>query len=108
MNPSALRALCELADIDVRGKRALKLVLVSDRPLLPIIDPLLPINETSAMESISKRLTHDFHLRPMSVYPTISILVRTSPLQCFHSMWKAPIQEGISGQPVFPLSSPAC
>jgi len=66
LNPSALRALCELADIDVRGKRALKLVLVSDRPLLPIIDPLLPINETSAMESISKRLTHDFHLRPMS------------------------------------------
>jgi len=59
LNPSALRALCELADIDVRGRSALKIVLVSDRPLSPII-------ETSAMGSISKRLTHDFHLRPMS------------------------------------------
>jgi len=59
LNPSALRALCELANLDIRGKSALKIVLVSDRPLLPVID-------APAMESISRRLTHDFHLRPMS------------------------------------------
>ena len=46
--------------ISLRGlPGALKIVLVSDRPLLPII-------ESPAMNSISKRLTHDFHLRPMS------------------------------------------
>ena len=55
---SALRALCELANLAVRGTSALKIVLVSDRPLLPIIESL-------AMDSISKRLTHDVHLRPM-------------------------------------------
>jgi len=59
LNPSALRALCELANLKLRGTSALKIVLVSDRPLLSII-------ESPAMDSISKRLTHDFHLRPMS------------------------------------------
>jgi pSer/pThr/pTyr-binding forkhead associated (FHA) protein/type II secretory pathway predicted ATPase ExeA len=59
LKASALRTLCELADLDVRGIRALKIVLVSDRPLLSIID-------APDMQSISRRLTHDFHLRPMS------------------------------------------
>lgn len=59
LKASALRALCELANQKVRGTSALKMVLVSDRPLQKLI-------EAPAMESIRKRLTHDFHLRPMS------------------------------------------
>ena len=58
LNPSALRALCELADLKVRHVCALKMILVSDRALLPMI-------KAPAMESIHKRVTHDFHLRPM-------------------------------------------
>jgi len=59
MNPSALRTICELADIRVRNGSALKIVLVSDRSLGAII-------KAPAMDSIAKRLLHDFHLRPMS------------------------------------------
>jgi type II secretory pathway predicted ATPase ExeA len=59
LNPSALRALCDLANLEVRGTSALKIVLVSDRSLKSII-------ESPAMECLSKRLTKDFHLRPMS------------------------------------------
>jgi len=59
LKASALRALCELADLKVRGTSALKIVLVSDRPIFSLID-------APAMESISVRLTHDFHIRPMS------------------------------------------
>lgn len=59
LNPSALRAVCELAELRVRYGSALKIVLVSDRSLAPMI-------EAPAMESIAKRLLHDFHLRPMT------------------------------------------
>jgi len=59
LNPSALRSLCELATLKVRNTSALKIVLVSDRPLRDIID-------SPAMECISGRLSHDFHLHPMS------------------------------------------
>ncbi len=59
LNPSALRAVCELATLEVRNTSALKMVLVSDRPLRTIID-------SPAMECISGRLLHDFHLHPMS------------------------------------------
>ena len=59
LNPSALRALCELAELKLRGVSALKMVLVSDRSLMPII-------EAPAMASIHNRLTHDFHLHPMT------------------------------------------
>lgn len=58
LNPSALRALCELADLRVRYGSALKMVLISDRSLAPMI-------KAPAMHAISKRLLHDFHLRPM-------------------------------------------
>ncbi|MDA0707377.1 MAG: FHA domain-containing protein [Proteobacteria bacterium] len=67
LNPSALRALCELADFNVRGKSALKMILVSDRPLMHII-------ESAPMEGIRKRLTHDFHLHPMSSADAIDYL----------------------------------
>ena len=59
LKASALRALCELADLEVRGTKALKMVLVSDRPLKTLI-------QAPAMECIARRLTHDFHLRPMT------------------------------------------
>ena len=59
LNPSALRAICELATLKVRNTSALKMVLVSDRPLRSIID-------APAMECISARLLHDFHLHPMT------------------------------------------
>lgn len=59
LNPSALRALCELAALAVNRLSALKIVLVSDRSLLAMIN-------APAMECIAERLTHDFHLRPMS------------------------------------------
>jgi len=58
LNPSALRALCELADLRVQMGSALKIVLVSDRSLGPIV-------KAPAMESLSRRLLHDFHMRPM-------------------------------------------
>jgi type II secretory pathway predicted ATPase ExeA len=59
MNPSAMHTLCELADLRVRMGSALKIVLVSDRSLGEIIS-------SPAMESISRRLLHDFHLHPMT------------------------------------------
>ena len=59
LNPSALRALCELAELRVRATSALKLVLVSDRSLQPIM-------ASQAMAAMAKRLVHDFHLRPMN------------------------------------------
>jgi pSer/pThr/pTyr-binding forkhead associated (FHA) protein/type II secretory pathway predicted ATPase ExeA len=59
LNPSAMRALCELASIQKRHGSALKLIVVSDRALKRLIS-------SPEMESLSKRITHDFHLRPMS------------------------------------------
>ncbi len=67
LNPSALRVLCELAKWRVRRICALKLVLVSDRSLQSIID-------APAMERISRRLTADFHLRPMTCAETDTYL----------------------------------
>lgn len=67
LNPSALRALCELADLKVRNSSALKMVLVSDRSLLTIM-------QASPMACIYKRLTHDFHLHPMTNSEAIEYL----------------------------------
>jgi len=59
LNPSALRVLCELAGLRVRTKSALRLILASDRSISPII-------RAPAMEEISRRLTGDFHLEPLT------------------------------------------
>ncbi|MCH9694791.1 MAG: FHA domain-containing protein [Gammaproteobacteria bacterium] len=67
LNPSALRALCELAELKVRTGSAIKLVLVSDRSLSTMAG-------AAAMEPIAKRLLHDFHLRPMSQAETSNYL----------------------------------
>jgi type II secretory pathway predicted ATPase ExeA/pSer/pThr/pTyr-binding forkhead associated (FHA) protein len=63
LNPSALRALCSLADLKcIRANKltsALKIVLVSDRSLESII-------EAPAMAAIARRITVNFQMRPMS------------------------------------------
>lgn len=59
MDPSALRTLCELADLRVRSGSALKIVLVGDRPLAGIM-------KAPAMGSIARRMLHNHHLRPMT------------------------------------------
>jgi len=58
LKPSALRALCELADLKTRSGSALKIVLVSDQSLSGLVS-------APSMESIASRLLHDFHLHPM-------------------------------------------
>lgn len=67
MKPSALRVLCELAELRVRQKSALRLLLVSDRSIDTIIS-------APAMECISSRLTGDFELGPMTEYETTDYL----------------------------------
>ena len=59
LNPSALRALCELAELRARMGSALKLVLVSDHSMCSMMG-------APAMNAISKRILHDFHLQPMT------------------------------------------
>jgi len=59
LNPSALRSLCELAELRVRHASALKMILVSDRSMRPIMT-------AQAMAPISKRVVQDVHLRPMN------------------------------------------
>jgi type II secretory pathway predicted ATPase ExeA/pSer/pThr/pTyr-binding forkhead associated (FHA) protein len=59
LNPSALRVLCELAELRTRSGSALKMILVSDHSLSNVM-------KAPAMQSIAKRIVHDFHLRPMT------------------------------------------
>jgi type II secretory pathway predicted ATPase ExeA len=59
LNPSALRSLCELAELRSRFGSALKIILVSD-------DSLVTSMREPAMKSIAKRLLHNFHLSPMT------------------------------------------
>ena len=59
MTPVMLEMLCELAEMSVDGTDALRIVLVSDRPMLPIV-------EAPAMQSIESRLTGKFLLKPMT------------------------------------------
>ena len=59
MNPLALEMLCELADLTVNGKSALRIILVSDRPMMPMV-------RAPAMQSISNRVTGKFLLQPLT------------------------------------------
>lgn len=59
LNPSGLRALSELADLRVRTGSALKIVLASDRSLASVVS-------TPEMQAVSRRVLHDYHLRPMA------------------------------------------
>jgi len=59
LKASALRTLCDMANIKVRGTAALKMVLVSDRPMLSLV-------QSPEMRLLARRLTHDFHIHPMT------------------------------------------
>ena len=59
MSPIALEMLCELAELTVNGKSALRIILVSDRPMMPII-------RAPAMQTISNRVTGKFLLQPLT------------------------------------------
>jgi len=59
MSPIALEMLCDLAELKVNGKSALRIILVSDRPMMPII-------RAPAMKTISNRVTGKFLLRPLT------------------------------------------
>lgn len=63
MSPIALEMLCELADLTVNGKSALRIILVSDRPMMPIV-------RAPAMKSISNRVTGKFLLQPLKKQET--------------------------------------
>lgn len=67
VNPSALRVLCELAQVRVREKFALRMVLVSDRAIDYIV-------RAPAMEFITKRLTGNCHLEPLTMDETSDYL----------------------------------
>jgi len=67
LNPSALRVLCELAELRVRQDSALRLVLVGDGSIDHIV-------QTPALQSIAKRLVGTFTLRPMAQYETTDYL----------------------------------
>lgn len=59
LNPSALRAMCELAALKHKQTSALKMVLVSDRSLDFIID-------APAMTAVARRVSANLHMRPMT------------------------------------------
>jgi type II secretory pathway predicted ATPase ExeA len=67
LNPNALRVLCELAELKVKQKSALRLILASDRSISSIV-------EAPAMAPICKRLTGDFHLEPLTIDETTEYL----------------------------------
>lgn len=67
MNPSALRVLCELAELKVRRQSALRLVLASDRSISSIV-------KAPAMACISKRLIGEFNLGPLTLSETTDYL----------------------------------
>ena len=72
LNPSALRALCELAELKIRRRSAtqasaLKMILVSDRSLQPLMD-------APALATLADRVTEDCHMHPMNAAETTNYL----------------------------------
>ena len=67
MNPKAMAALCELASVRIREKYALRIVLASDRSIEYIAS-------APTLESISRRLTGNFHLEPLTIDETSDYL----------------------------------
>lgn len=69
MNPMVLEMLCDLAEEQVDGRSALRMVLASHKPMLPII-------EAPAMASMSKRVTGKFLLQPLTRSETANYVYR--------------------------------
>ena len=67
MTPDAMGVLCDLASVRVREQFALKIILASDRSIEYIA-------KAPAMECISRRLTGDFHLQPLTMDETCDYL----------------------------------
>ena len=67
VNPNALGVLCELATVRVKEKFAIRIVLISDRPIDYIVN-------APAMKCMSKRLTGSFHLEPLTMDETSDYL----------------------------------
>lgn len=67
MNPSALRTLCDLAELRVRAQVALRMVLASDRSIESIV-------EAPAATSIRSRLTASFFLDSLTEDETAEYL----------------------------------
>jgi hypothetical protein len=59
LKPDALDVLCELAGLRVRGRSAIRLILASDQPMLPIM-------KAEAMQQLSQRVTGQFLLQPLT------------------------------------------
>jgi type II secretory pathway predicted ATPase ExeA len=59
MSPVLTEVLCELAEMQRDGTSALRIILSSNRPMLPI-------GEAPAMQSIESRLTGKFLLKPLT------------------------------------------
>ena len=59
MYPSALSALCKLASLNVNGRHALRLVLISNRNIERVVN-------SPGMATIAKRVVGNFKLGPMS------------------------------------------
>jgi type II secretory pathway predicted ATPase ExeA len=59
MSAEVLEVICELADMSVDGTSALRIILSSDKPNLPMF-------RAPALQSIENRLTGKFRLKPMT------------------------------------------
>jgi len=69
MGPILMEMLCELAELTVNGKSALRIILASDRPMLPIV-------KAPAMQPISKRVTGKFLLQPLTPKETANYVYK--------------------------------
>jgi type II secretory pathway predicted ATPase ExeA len=69
MGPLLLEMLCELAELTINGKSALRIILASDRAMLPMVG-------APAMQSISKRVTGKFLLQPLTQKETANYVYR--------------------------------
>jgi type II secretory pathway predicted ATPase ExeA len=67
LNPGALHALCELAELKVHAKAALHLVLCSDHSILPIV-------RAPAMMPVSERITGEYRLGTLTQVETRNYL----------------------------------
>ena len=69
MGPILMEMLCELSELSVNGKSALRIILASDRPMLPIV-------RAPAMQPVSKRVTGKFLLQPLTRKETASYVYK--------------------------------
>lgn len=63
MNPSAMRALAEIADIRARHHHAMRMILSSNRSMQAIVD-------AEVFAPVKKRISGNVHLRPMNAAET--------------------------------------